>query len=91
MAYDDIQIHSSQGGVTPRIAYFGMDSGEAFTKGDVLSCVSEDGQVQEAVATGVTAPGLTGIAMEGSVGPAGIARLNPKTGTTYAENDAIGG
>ncbi len=89
MAHDDIQIHSSQGGVTPRIAYFGMDSGEAFSKGDVLTCANT-GQVQEAVDTGVTAPGLTGIAIEGSVGPTGTTYINPKTGVVYAENDAIG-
>ncbi len=89
MAHDDIQIHSSQGGVTPRVAYFGMDASEAFSKGDVLTCANT-GQVQEAVDTGVTAPGLTGIALQGSVGPSGTTYLNPKTGVAYVENDAIG-
>ena len=88
MAYDDIQEHSSQGGVTPRIAYWGMDAGEAFSKGDVVT-LANTGQVQEAVDTGVTAPGLTGIAMEGSVGADTTSHNNPKTGAAYAENDPI--
>jgi hypothetical protein len=33
---------------------------------------------------------LTGIAIEGSVGPTGTTYINPKTGVAYAENDAIG-
>ncbi len=88
MALDDIQIHSSQGGVNPRIFYFGMDAGEAFSRGDVVT-LADTGQVQEALTTGVLPAGLTGVAMAGSVGPVGTTYNNPRTGTTYAENDAI--
>jgi len=88
MAFDDIQIHSSQGGVTPRILYFGMDASEAFSRGDVVT-LADTGQVQEALTTGVLPGGLTGVAQAGSVGPVGTTYNNPRTGTTYAENDAI--
>ena len=88
MALGDIQIHSSQSGVTPRILFFGMDAAEAFSKGDVVT-LANTGQVQEALTTGVEQPGLTGVAMAGPVGPAGTTYLNPKTNAAYAENDAI--
>ena len=87
MAYDDIQIHSSTGG-EPRIAYWGMDASEAFSKGDVV-VLANTGQIQEALTTGPLPAGLTGIAMGGAVGPAGVTLNNPRTGTTYAENDRI--
>ena len=87
MAYDDIQLLSSPGWA-PRVVYYGMDASEAFSKGDVLTLASS-GQVQEALTTGVTAPGLLGISMGGGVGPGGITINNPRTGTTYAENDQI--
>lgn len=88
MAYDDIQLHSSQSGVTPRILYFGMDASETFSKGDIVT-LANTGQVQEALTTGVLPAGLTGVAMAGPTGPGGITLNNPRTGTTYAENDAI--
>ncbi len=88
MAQDDIQIHNSQGGVTPRILYFGMDASEAFSRGDVVT-LAATGQVQEALTTGVLQTGLTGVAQAGSVGTVGTTHNNPRTGTTYAENDAI--
>jgi hypothetical protein len=88
MAYDDIQIHSSNGGVSPRIAYWGMDASEAFSKGDVVT-LADTGQVQEALTTGVLPAGLTGVAMEGPVGADGTTHNNPKTAAAYAENDPI--
>jgi hypothetical protein len=88
MAFDDIQIHNSQGGVTPRILFFGMDAAEAFSKGDVVT-LANTGQVQEALTTGVESPGLTGVAMQGPVGRTGTTYKNPKTDAAYATNDAI--
>ena len=88
MAYDDIQVHSSNGGVSPRIVHWGMDAGESFSKGDVVT-LADTGQVQEALATGTLPAGLTGIAMAGAEGPGGLTINNPRTNAAYAENDAI--
>ncbi len=87
MAYDDIQFHSSTGG-EPRIDHWGMDAAEAFSKGDVV-VLAATGQIQEALTTGPLPAGLTGIAMAGSIGPGAITINNPRTGTTYAENDRL--
>ena len=88
MAYDDIQVFSTPGGGGPRIVHYGMDASETFGKGDVV-VLAATGQIQEALGTGPLAEGLTGIAMGGPSGPGGITLTNPRTDTTYAENDRI--
>ena len=88
MAYDDIQFYSSPNG-GPRIAYASFDSGESFGKGDVVTLVAEDGDIQESLATGVTGPALYGVALAGPNGPGGITLNDPQTDTTYAAGALI--
>ncbi len=90
MAYDDIQFYSSPTG-GPRIEYHAFDSGETFGKGDVVTKVAEDGDIQEALAGGggVTGPGLLGIALAGPNGPGGITLNDPQTDTAYAAGAMI--